>query len=219
MKRLSLILSLLLFVALCATASFWVLQFIKPDARKISAPPVMKPVADVETVAGLFGGAMAMNTNYQLKGIVLANPASQSGAIIAVDGKATQAYRIESEISPGVKLSEVHAAYILILDNGVSKRVDLPQDFKPQIGGGDNNSLRSPVTVPNTSGMNARGLANMQRIPGVPGAAPARSGDVLDNSMTTRNTRLRGLQPTPAPGVPKPTDDPNSSDPSAAPNQ
>ena len=147
MKRISLILSVVLFIVLCVTASFWVMQLMKPETRKISAPPVTKPVADVESVAGLFGGAMAMNTNYQLKGIILANPSDQSGAIIAVDGKPTQAFRINAEINSGVKLSEVHASYILILDNGISKRVDLPQDSKASTQIADAN-YGSPISAP-----------------------------------------------------------------------
>ena len=130
MKRISLGLSFVLFVLLCATGSFWLLQFMKPETRKISAPPTVRPSADVASVAALFGGALALNTNYQLRGIVLANPASQSEAIIAVDGKPAAAFTVHSEINPGVKLSDVHAGYILILENGVSRRVDLPQDAK-----------------------------------------------------------------------------------------
>jgi len=130
MKRISLITSIVLFIVLCVSTSFWVLQFMKPEARKIVAPPVAKPVASVESVAGLFGGALAVNSNYQLKGIVLANPTNQSEAIVAVDGKAPQAVTVNKEISPGVKLSEVHSNYVLILDNGVSKRVDLPLESK-----------------------------------------------------------------------------------------
>jgi len=200
MKRISLILSIVLFIALCVTASFWVMLLMKPETRKISAPPVQKPIADVESVAGLFGGALAMNTNYQLKGIVLANPADQSGAIIAVDGKPTQAFRINAEINPGVKLSEVHAAYILILDNGVTKRVDLPQDLKASSQNADaNNNAPIRTGVP-PSGNGARRRALNP-----------------DNSLSDGNSRARTLQPPPAPmNNPNPPNDPNNN---AAPNQ
>ncbi|PRC92869.1 type II secretion system protein N [Solimicrobium silvestre] len=140
MKRIPLISSFILFILLCATSSYWVLQLIKPETRKISAPQITKPTADVESVAGLFGGAMAVDTNYQLKGVVLANPMGQSVAIIAVDGKPTQAYPMNTELSPGVTLNEVHSGYILLLDNGISKRVDLPQDSKA--------SMQTMNTVP-----------------------------------------------------------------------
>jgi len=157
MKRISLILSFVLFILLCVSASFWVMQFMKSEPRKISAPPVTRPVANVESVAGLFGGALAVNSNYQLKGIVLANPQNQSEAIIAVDGKPSQAFTVNTEISPGVKVAEVQAGYILILDNGVSKRLELPQDSKSGLQADDNYPTRSPLpaganlTVPDNS--------------------------------------------------------------------
>lgn len=146
MKRLPPILSFVLFVAVCASTSFWVMQFMKPAPRKISAPPAIKLMANVESVAGLFGGAMAVRTNYLLKGIVFTNPADQSGAIIAVDGKPGRAYRVNAEISPGVKLSEVHPGYVLILDNGISKRIELPQDFKsPQVAASADTASAQPA--------------------------------------------------------------------------
>ncbi len=128
MKKLPLISSLCLFIILCISGSYWILQLMKPVARKIVAPPQPEAVATVDSVAGLFGGALAVASNYQLKGIIVANPVSQSGAILAVDGKPAQAYRLNSEISPGIALTEIHAGYILLLDHGNSKRVDLPQE-------------------------------------------------------------------------------------------
>jgi general secretion pathway protein C len=180
MKRLSLILSFLLFIAVCASVSFWVMQFIKPAPRKIVAPPIMKPVADAESVAGLFGGAMAVVTNYQLKGIVLANPADQSGAIIAADGKATQAYRINGEINPGVTLSEVHAGYVLILDNGVGKRLELPQEFK-------------------SSQVADAGIAAPRGAPPLPAvSAPGNRRETDTVDYAGRSVHVRGFKPVPA---------------------
>jgi general secretion pathway protein C len=169
MKRISIVLGFVLFIVLCATGSFWVMQFMKSEPRKISAPPMSKPVANVESVAGLFGGALAVNSNYQLKGIVLANPQNQSEAIIVVDGKPSQAFTVNSEISPGVKVTEVRSGYVLIMDNGVSKRVELPQDAKPGIQNVDNSGMRSPL----------------------PTAATRPS---QDNTFAARNSRGRGIR-------------------------
>jgi len=129
---------------------------MQSQPRKVVAPPAQKAVADVESTASLFGGAVAVNANYQLKGIVLANPESQSGAIIAVDGKPAQAFRVNAEISPGIKLSEVHAGYIMILDNGVSKRVELPQEVR--------------------SSQQSTAFDNQRRGMPIPAAAPVLSG-------------------------------------------
>lgn len=128
MKRIPLIASLILFILLCASGSYWAMRLIKPEVRKFSVPQTTKPVADVESVASLFGGAMLVDTSYQLKGIVQANPMSQSVAIIGIDGKPMQAYPMNQDVNPGSALSGVFSDYVLLQDNGVSKRVELPQE-------------------------------------------------------------------------------------------
>ncbi|MCD6027246.1 MAG: hypothetical protein K0R08_1765 [Solimicrobium sp.] len=125
MKRVPLIVSFVLFVLLCVSSSYWVMRLVKPETRKILAPQVAQPVADVESVASLFGGVMLVTTNYHLKGIVQANPMSQSVAIIGVDGSPAKAYPVDTEVN-GTALNEVYSNYVLLGDNGVSKRVDLP---------------------------------------------------------------------------------------------
>lgn len=129
MKRIPLIISFIFFVLLCVSISYWVMHLIiNPTARKISAPQIVKPVADVDTVATLFGGAMVVDTSYQLKGLIQANPMNESVAIIEVDGKPTKAYGFDVEVHPGSALNEVNSNYILLKDNGINKRVELPQD-------------------------------------------------------------------------------------------
>ena len=200
MKKIPLISSVVLFALLCVSASYWVLQFIKPPVRKIIAPPPVVQVADVESVATLFGGALTVASNYQLKGIVLANPMKQSVAIIAVDGKATQAYPMDTEISNGVRLVEVHADYVLLLDNGVSKRVDLPQDAKSVSSG-----FQSPIApmapiVPTAAavtnavednaavhGGNIRPRFNPQGKPSMPGMSATPNVMTLPSTTTPPN--------------------------------
>lgn len=195
MKRISLITSFVLFIVLCATFSYWVMQFIQPPVRRINAPQLAKPVASAEAVAGLFGGALAQNSSYQLKGYVRANPMNQSEAIIAVDGKAAQAVTVDTEVSPGVKLTEVHPTYVMLLDNGVSKRIELPQNSKAsmQISVDDNTQVRSPVPA-----------GASQNTVNAPGFNP---------EMAKRMTRGRGLVsgeavpnsgPNPTPNFPNP---------------
>ena len=129
MKRLPLISSVVLFVLLCVSATYWTTYFFKPASRKVAAPVTLLPQAQTVTVASVFGGgALAVISNYQLKGVVLANPSQQSVAIIAANGKPAQAYPINTEVGPGVVLSEVYATHVVLQDNGISKRVDLPQD-------------------------------------------------------------------------------------------
>jgi len=176
--------------------------------RKVSAPPVSKPVPEVETVASLFGGAMAVNTNYQLKGIVLANPRNQSDAIIAVDGKPSQAFTVNSEISPGIKLTEVHAGYVMILDNGVSKRVELPAESSAsmQIGDGDNgqqNQARLPPQMEPKSQPKSQPL----RKPLIPPGSPVMPGQRRMNYGGNPNTPAPGQSGAPGNRVPMPAPD------------
>lgn len=182
MKRLALISSFVLFLLLCGTTSYWVMQFMKPVPRKVVAPPAAKPVATIDSVATLFGGAMAVNTNYQLRGIVLANPQAQSLAIIAVDGGAPQAFAINAEITSGVKLAAVGQGYVMIADNGVSKRIDLPESFK--------SASQNIVPAP---------IEDRQRMSAPPGAGPANPNQpaVPGNNIVNRRHGLR-----PIPGGP-----------------
>lgn len=176
MKRIPLIISFVFFVLLCASISFWAMHLIKPQVRKILAPQITKPVADVESVASLFGGAMLVDTSYQLKGLIQANPMNESVAVIGVDGKPTKAYSFDSEVNPGSALNEVYSNYILLKDNGINKRVELPQETtSTQI----TEVIRSPIdTRPSDS---------------------SAEKTVLDRKMPKRQSR--GVRPSP-PSVP-----------------
>jgi general secretion pathway protein C len=131
MKRLPLILSFFVFIALCMSLSYWGMQMFKPKARAVVAP---QNTSAFEQVLGQWGSifgrsptAQMAASNYQLKGVVVAPQAQDSAAIISMDGRPEQALAIGKELSPGVKLLEVHPAYILVSEAGVSKKIDLPQ--------------------------------------------------------------------------------------------
>lgn len=144
MKRIPLISSIVLFILLCVSSSYWVMRLIKPEIRKVSVPQAAKQVVDVASVSSLFGSVMLLDTNYQLKGVIQANPMNQSVAIIGIDGSPMKAYTINSEINGGSDLSEVFSNYVLLKDHGVSKRVELPNEMpSSQITG----FSRSPIDI------------------------------------------------------------------------
>lgn len=132
-KRLPILLSFVLFLALCASTTYWVLLFMKPPQRPLAS--VAQPVDQVislEAAEALFGGRaakVAMANNFQLKGVVAAGDGYEGVAIIGIDGKPPVASRVNSELQPGVRVKEVHPRYVLLTDGGVVKRVDL-QDTK-----------------------------------------------------------------------------------------
>ena len=130
MKRLPLYASFAIFILLCISLSYWGLRMFRPQVRPLAIP---QGAATYEPAAGqwgsLFGSSQVAQaaSNYQLKGVVVAKRAEESVAIIGVNGQATLAVAVNHELSPGVKVTEVHDGYIILSDSGVNKRVDLPQ--------------------------------------------------------------------------------------------
>ncbi|MGN6389324.1 MAG: type II secretion system protein N [Burkholderiaceae bacterium] len=146
MKRLPLAASFVLFVALCASVAYWGLALYKPPLRPVAAPPAAGPQdVDLSAAAGLFGGrgAVAVASNYQLKGVIVADDPAGSVAILAADGKPARAYPVGAEISPGATVKEVHPRFVLVAESGVVKRVELPEDAKSQSATG--NASTAPV--------------------------------------------------------------------------
>lgn len=137
MKRGPLIASFVLFLVLCASAAYWAMQLLKPASRPVAAPPRAQVEARTDTAAGLFGGRgtqVAAASNYQLRGVIFSGSEKDSVAIISTDGKPAQAIRVNAEIAPGVTISEVHRNYVILSDNGESRRVELPENLKGQSG-------------------------------------------------------------------------------------
>lgn len=87
--------------------------------------------------------ATAAPSNYQLKGVIVANDERDSVAIIFVEGKPTYAIGIGKELSSNVKLQEVHSDHVIINESGIPKRVDLPHGISPSVG------ITPAVIVPN----------------------------------------------------------------------
>jgi general secretion pathway protein C len=137
MKRWPLVASFVLFIALCASLAYWAMQFFKPPVRPVAAPPpsVQAP-PNIDAAASLFGGkgSTAVASNFQLKGVIMAGTAADSVAILVADGKPAQAVRANAEVMPGVKVKEVNRRYVVLSDNGVEKRVELPEEGNLQAG-------------------------------------------------------------------------------------
>jgi general secretion pathway protein C len=137
MKRLPRVVSFMLFIVLCASAAYWAMQLFKPPVRPVAAPPrAAKAEVKPESAAALFGGGrskVAVASNYQLRGVVVSGNGRESVAILSADGKPAQAVRMEKEVMPGVTVKEVHRDYVLLSEDGVTKRVELPDSAKGQV--------------------------------------------------------------------------------------
>ena len=130
MKRLPLLINVMLFAAICALISFWAMKVFNPKPRNLEAP---KMVAPFEPAVGQWGPVFGQDATGQnvpsifaLKGVVYAQRAADSVALIVVDGKPGVAVPIGKEFAPNIKLLEVYATYIVVSESGVSRRIDVP---------------------------------------------------------------------------------------------
>lgn len=182
MKRLPLLLSFVMFIALSMSLSYWGMQMFKPAVRAVSAPVT---AAAFEPGVGQWGAAFGRNpvaevaaSNYQVKGVLVAANARDSAAIISADGKPAMTVAVERELAPGVKLMEVHKTYILISEAGLIKRIEVWPSASPSAGG---IQIFTPAPVTQMMGQNPDGQNNSQLLPtaSLPSPAPP---PVTDNS-------------------------------------
>jgi general secretion pathway protein C len=139
LKRLPLICSVAAVAVLSASLAYWGMQLFKPKQRPIAAVPVVQvPEANMDAARGLFGGniAVAVASNYQLRGVVADTRGRGSVAIISADGQPAKAYPVGSELVPGVSVKEVQARHVVLMEGGVQKRLDLPSDQGVSSSGG-----------------------------------------------------------------------------------
>lgn len=201
MKQLPLVASFILFIAFCASVAYWGLQLFKPAERPVTPPPATAPVeVRVDAAASLFGGrpaAVAVASNYELKGVLMSGTSRESAVILAADGKPAVTIPVGKEIMPGVTLKEVHPLYVVLLENGMPKRVELPESARGQ----SNMLITTPVpTNPGPSpaasapqenqvlqpGPITNSTSALKPIPGYAGAPPTmQSGPAAQGTAPT----------------------------------
>ena len=166
MKRLPPIISFVLFIALCMSIAYWAMQIFKPPLRPVAAPPQSETTVINLDAAVTLLGSQAVATpagNIQLKGVVASSKPSESVAVLVVDGKPPRAVKVGTEILPGVTLREVQKRYVLLMDHGQTKRVELPATEK---------TSAQPDTVPAPS-ITGPSPANLPVTPNTPRPANA----------------------------------------------
>lgn len=129
MNRLSATLSFLLFLAIAATLAYWISQWTAPSPRAVSSPPKTEHVqTPVSAAASLFGGRSDVGSmaNVQLRGVVHSGRASDSVAIIVVEGKPARALKLNSEIAPGVKIKQILNKTVVVSQQGMERELSLP---------------------------------------------------------------------------------------------
>ena len=76
-----------------------------------------------------------------VKGVIVAPRVADSAAIIVLDGKPNFILGVGKELSPGVKLKEVHRDHIIVEESGMQRRIDVPP--APPIAAGVNTPRRA----------------------------------------------------------------------------
>ena len=202
MKRLPLLATVLALVALSASIAYWLMQLNPPPGRPLAnAPVAVVPPPSVDAAATLFGGqvATAMVSNYVLTGVIASG--AQGVAIIVADGGLAKALKIGRELAPGVTLNEVYPRYVTLLDNGITKRIDLAADSKAA------SPMAGVLTAPISAQPVAQGGAQ-----GQPSEPPTAPGAVQQPNMMTG-------QPQPQPQPQQQPMGPSPSNPGAVPGQ
>lgn len=130
--------SLLLFVALCALVTHWVLVF---SAMRTIPVPKSARIAQTEAVetgavATLFGGSAQSGVrDVQLIGVVAdVDGVGPAAAILSLDGGPPKAVRAGASLSPQIRLTEIHGRNIVIERNGVRQEIALPLQNTVSVG-------------------------------------------------------------------------------------
>ncbi|SFB25500.1 general secretion pathway protein C [Collimonas sp. OK607] len=133
--RLPALVSLPLFMLLCACVAYWGMTLVKQPLRAVAPPPQAEaPQIDISQAAGLFGdhGSLAAS-NYRLTGVVVAQNAAESVAILRAEGQPAQVVRVGKEVQSGTSIKEVHKTYVLLLEGGILKRLVLPEHAETKL--------------------------------------------------------------------------------------
>jgi general secretion pathway protein C len=214
MKRLPVLVTFVLFLALCASAAYWFLQFWRPPVRQMAAPVTMATNdVSLDAAATLFGGrpaAVGVASNFQLKGVVVAENGRESVAILSADGKPAQAVGLNTEFQPGVMVKEVHPQYVLLSDSGVVKRVTLPEPSRStqnEIVPGALSPLPQQPALPQTrSSAPPPGMPQIQTVPQMQNqVVPPVIGQMSTQLSQPVPAPLTGQMPPPMPSQALPT--------------
>jgi general secretion pathway protein C len=150
MKRLPLLSSFLLFLMLCASITYWLLQWMAPATRPLVVQAqVERALPPMSAAANLFGGTSEVVSAIpvQLKGIIRAARPSDSVAIIGLEGKPARALRVNAEVANGIVIKEINVRGVVLADHGVEREVRLPQFFSKSVPDGANPAVRNAVPL------------------------------------------------------------------------
>ena len=145
------LLSLVLFAALCALLTHWVLTL--SSLRSLSVPREARVAQTdaLETGAAvtLFGGGPQNGPrDVQVMGVVADLTDGSGAAIVSVDGGPPQAVRAGKSLSSNLKLVEIKARSVVIERNGARQEIPLPANAVAGQGGAGLSAYRNAPSMP-----------------------------------------------------------------------
>lgn len=180
-RQSSRLLSLVLFAALCALLTHWVLTL--SSLRSLSAPREARVAQTdaLETGAAvtLFGGGPQNGPrDVQVMGVVADLADGSGAAIVSVDGGAPQAVRAGKSLSSNLKLVEIKARSVVIERNGARQEIPLPANAVAGVSPANRNAPAAPLPP---SG--AAAPLSTPATPPTPPAAPAVANNPANTAM------------------------------------
>ena len=120
-----------LVLVLAWQLAYWTWVFVAPLPSGPAATGARE--VDLAAVARLFGAAPPAGegaattsaSTLRLKGVVAPTPGTAASAIFSTGSGRDVSVFIDREVTPGVKLAEVHADHVVVSRGGVPERIDL----------------------------------------------------------------------------------------------
>lgn len=149
-RQSSRLLSLVLFAALCALLTHWVLTL--SSLRSLSVPREARvaqtEALDTGAAVTLFGGGPQTGPrDVQVAGVVADLADGSGAAIVSVDGGPPQAVRAGKSLSSNLKLVEIKARSVVIERNGTRQEIPLPASAVAGVSPGNRNAP-PPMPLP-----------------------------------------------------------------------
>lgn len=134
LRRLPVLTSFIMFLGLCASVTYWLLQWLAPATRPVVIPaPTEHPLPDLSAAANLFGGQTGAvgAAPVQLKGIVLASQPNESVAIIGMNGNPARILKVNIADSDGMVIKQISAHGVTMKDHDTEYQLSLPAFSSP----------------------------------------------------------------------------------------
>jgi general secretion pathway protein C len=115
--------------------AYWTWEWFSPQTE-VRVEPATVPTGRAEAASGLFGRlqqqVVPMASTIRLIGVIASSGSSAGYALLRYAEQPVRTVREGDEISPGIRLAEVHPEKIVINRGGIQETVALPKKMPPE---------------------------------------------------------------------------------------